>query len=135
MIEVGKTGITIPDGEIEWRFTPSGGPGGQHANRSHTRVTLRWSVINSAVLTDDQRRQILSRLGPVVSVTVDERRSQLQNRSVAEERLGEKVAGAFRRRKKRKATKPSAGAKRRRLADNRRRSERKAQRRPPRHDD
>src|SRR3954451_16756234 len=78
--------------ELEWKFTGSGGPGGQHANTSNTKVELRFDVANSPSLGPRQRARLLDRLGPVVRVTASERRSQHQNRELALERLRSRLA-------------------------------------------
>lgn len=123
--------LIIPDAELEWRFTPSGGPGGQHANRSNTRVELSWSVVDSAVLTPNQRRRLQRRLGDVVRITADEHRSQARNRDEAAQRLAERCRRALEPTKRRRATAPTAGSKRRRLKAKRQRSETKKLRRRP----
>ena len=129
-IEVGPT-LTIPDAELAWRFGPSGGPGGQHANRANTRVELSWSIAESVVVADGTRRRLLDRLGPTVTVTVDEERSQLRNRSIAEQRLAERVRAALVVPRTRRATRPTRGSKERRLRNKRRASETKRMRRRP----
>ncbi len=130
-LEVRK-GLVIPAGELQERFMASGGPGGQHANRSNTRVELRFDVASSQALGDTQRARILERLGPEVRVVVDEERSQRRNREIARQRLAARLSSALRRDAPRRATKPSKAAKARRLEDKKRRSEVKQQRqRPP----
>ncbi|RNE66744.1 alternative ribosome rescue aminoacyl-tRNA hydrolase ArfB [Cryobacterium tepidiphilum] len=129
--------LTIPASELGWRFSRSSGPGGQHVNTSDSRVELFWNVDESAVLSEDQRMLLVSRLGRrlvdgVVTVTASERRSQLRNREIALRRLAELVSaglapGAARRR----ATRPTRGSARRHLAAKTRRSETKRQRRRP----
>lgn len=126
---------TIPAHEVSWRFTPSGGPGGQHANRSSTRAEATFDIASSQALTDDQRAKMIAVFGVEIRVVVDDHRSQLRNRELAAERLGARLASALVVAPKRKKTKPSKGAKRRRLDSKRRRSETKANRRRPRHDD
>jgi ribosome-associated protein len=121
----------IPVSEIEWRFSASGGPGGQHANRSNTRVEARFDVGASLALSDSQRRRLRSKLGDVVSVVVDDERSQTRNRTIALERLQERLAAALVVPKLRRPTKPSRGAKRRRLEHKRQHSEKKKLRRRP----
>ncbi|CAN5265590.1 alternative ribosome rescue aminoacyl-tRNA hydrolase ArfB [soil metagenome] len=113
----------IPPGELEWRFTPSGGPGGQHANRSNTRVEVRFDVAASPSLGPAQRERLLSRLGPVVRVVADDERSQARNRDLARERLRARLVEALRVPRSRTATKPSKGARERRLEAKRRRSQ------------
>ena len=124
-------GLTIPGTELAERFMPSGGPGGQHANRSNTRVELRFDVAASTTLSDSQRRRITEVLGDDVRVVVDDERSQHRNRDIARERLAGRLRNALRRETARRPTKPSRGARERRLKEKKRRSEIKAQRRRP----
>jgi len=126
--------LRIPVSELQFRFTPSGGPGGQHANKVATRVELRFDVAGSPSLGPHQRARLIERLGPEVRVVADDERSQLRNRQLAVERLRERLAAALRIEKARRPTRPTRGAKERRLADKRRLSERKRARRPD-HDD
>ncbi len=121
----------IPLDELSVRFSPSGGPGGQHANRSNTRVELRFDVAGSAALSEAQRARLLARLGPDVRVVVDDERSQARNRSLALERLRTVLAEALHVPRPRRATRPSKAARQRRLDAKRVRSERKRDRRPP----
>ena len=86
--------LTIPAAELQWRFSRSSGPGGQHVNTSDSRVQLTWSAAESAVLSEEQRSRILERLSQrmvagAVTVTVSQQRSQLRNRELALERLAE----------------------------------------------
>jgi ribosome-associated protein len=120
--------LWIPLSEIEVSTGPSGGPGGQHANRSHTRVELRFDVAASAALGPRQRERLLEKLGPTVRVVVDEHRSQARNRTLAYERLAGRLAAALVVAAPRRPTKPSKGAVRRRLEDKKRQSERKRER-------
>ena len=115
----------IPSDELEWRFTPSGGPGGQHANRSHTRVEVRFDVASSPSLGPRQRARLLERLGPVVRVVADDERSQSRNRALALERLTQRLAEGLKRDAPRRPTAPTAGSRRRRLEAKRRRSQTK----------
>ncbi len=126
-----NAGLTIPGTELAERFMPSGGPGGQHANRSNTRVELRFDVAASTTLSDSQRRRITEVLGDDVRVVVDDERSQHRNRDIARERLAGRLRNALRRETRRRPTKPSRGARERRLKEKKRRSEIKAQRRRP----
>lgn len=123
--------LTIPDAELDWRFTTSRGPGGQHANRSSTRVQLAWDIAESGMLDDRTRERLVERLGPVVRADVDDHRSQTRNREAAAERLAEKVRRALVRQKKRRDTRPSRSSQRRRVDAKRRRSQTKAMRRKP----
>ncbi|MGI8664243.1 MAG: alternative ribosome rescue aminoacyl-tRNA hydrolase ArfB [Acidimicrobiales bacterium] len=120
--------LAIPVHELEWRFTASGGPGGQHANRSNTKAEVRFDVLASATLGPHQRARLLSSLGPLVRVVADDERSQARNRALARERLAARLAAALRIQRPRRPTKPTRGAKERRLDDKRRRGSTKQQR-------
>jgi ribosome-associated protein len=115
--------LTIPVGELDVRFSPSGGPGGQHANRAHTRVEVRFDVAGSPSLGPRQRARLLEKLGDEVRVVCDDERSQHRNRTIALERLRARLEGALRVEKPRRPTRPSLGAKRRRLDDKKRRGD------------
>lgn len=117
--------------ELEWRFSSSGGPGGQHANTSNTRAELRFDVAASPSLTDAQRQRLVARLGPVVRVVVSDERSQGRNRALALERLAARLADALHMDKHRRATAPSRSARRRRMDTKRRRGDVKRLRRGP----
>ena len=122
--------LSLPLSELQFRFTPSGGPGGQHANKVSTRVEVRFDVSGSPSLGPRQRARLLDRLGPEVRVTAADERSQLRNRQVAVDRLRVRLADALHVDKPRRPTRPSRGAKERRLALKRQTSERKRNRRP-----
>jgi ribosome-associated protein len=122
--------LRIPVSELQFRFSASGGPGGQNANKVATRVELRFDVAGSPSLGPYQRSRLLEKLGPEVRVVADDERSQLRNRQLATERFRERLAAALRVEKSRRPTRPTKGAKERRLADKRRLSERKRARRP-----
>jgi ribosome-associated protein len=124
-------GVRIPRSERTYRFSASGGPGGQHANKTATRVELLWDAASSDALLPVQRERVLAKLGPVVRVVVDEERSQLRNRAIAEERFVARLAAALHVEAPRRPTKPSRGAKERRLQGKKQRSETKANRRRP----
>lgn len=119
--------------ELRWRFTTSGGPGGQHANRASTRVEVRLDIAGSPSLTDAQRARLTAALGPQVAVTVDETRSQSRNRALALDALRSRLLAALAPpRPPRRPTRPSRGAVERRLDAKRRRGQTKARRRSPR---
>ena len=125
--------MQVPLEEVSVKVSRSGGPGGQHANTSETRVELAWSVTTSAALSDAQRALLLDRLGPVVRAVAEDSRSQARNRDLAFERLAAKVDAALVVARPRRATRPSRGAVERRLAAKRRTGENKRNRRagPP----
>ena len=129
-----RPGLTIPAHEIDERFTTSGGPGGQHANKAATRVELRFDIAGSATLDEHQRHALRAAFGDEVRVVVDDERSQVRNRGIARERLAGRLANALVPRRPRRPTRPTKGSQRRRLDAKRRRSETKANRQRP-HDD
>jgi len=130
VVRVNRT-VAIPVAELDVRTGPSGGPGGQHANRSHTRVEVRFDVEASPSLGPRQRARVLERLGPVVRVVADDERSQARNRALAFERLGVRLAAALHVDPPRRPTKPSKGAVERRLGSKRRQAIRKRERGRP----
>jgi ribosome-associated protein len=121
--------------ELEWRTSRSGGPGGQHANTSDTRVEVSFVVADSPSLGPRQRARLLERLGPVVRATASDTRSQARNRDLALERLRARLAEGLRIERPRRPTKPTKAARAGRLDAKRRQSVRKRDRRPPAHDD
>ena len=123
--------VAIPLDEIELRASRSSGPGGQHAQKSETRVEAVFDVEASAALSPAQKRRVVSRLGPVVRAVAQDERSQLRNRELALERLAERLHEGLRVQRRRVPTKPSAAARKRRLEEKRRRGETKRLRRPP----
>jgi ribosome-associated protein len=123
--------LTVPYDEVDVRFSASGGPGGQHANKAATRVELRFDVEASPTLRGWQKARIVERLGPVVRVVADDERSQSRNRAIAFERLAARLATALHRDPPRRRTRPTRAAKERRLDAKRRRSQTKAARRRP----
>jgi ribosome-associated protein len=123
--------LAIPMSEITWRATTSGGPGGQHANRTLSRVEVQFDVNGSAVLGPRQRARLLERYGPVVRAAASESRSQARNRQLALDRLAERIAAGLRVDPTRRPTKPTKGSQIRRAEAKRHRSEVKRRRRPP----
>jgi ribosome-associated protein len=121
--------VLIPAHELTWTFGPSGGPGGQHANRAHTRAEVRFDAEASGSLSQYQRQRIIDRLGSVVIVSADDERSQLRNRRLALDRLRQKLAGALRVETPRRPTRPGRGAVERRLEAKRQQAARKRDRR------
>jgi ribosome-associated protein len=114
--------VSIPRSEIELRFSRSSGPGGQHAQKSDTRVEATFDVVASAALSEAQKRRVIAKAGPVLRAVAQDERSQWRNRELATERLVEALREALRVPRKRRPTKPSRAAVERRLEAKRRRS-------------
>jgi ribosome-associated protein len=123
--------VSIPRSEIDFRFSRSSGPGGQHAQKSDTRVEAVFDVEASAALTPAQKRRVVARAGPVLRAIAQDERSQWRNRELATERLVETLHEALRVPRRRRPTKPSKASVERRLEKKRRRSDVKRLRRPP----
>jgi ribosome-associated protein len=125
--------LSIPADELDWTFLPSGGPGGQHANRSSSKVVLRFDVASSRAVDEETKRRLLDRLAdPVLSLTVDDSRSQWRNRQIAKRRLRDRLQAALApEAPRRRPTKPSRRVRQRRLDAKRARSQTKALRKPP----
>ena len=124
--------VVLPLAEIQLRTSRSSGPGGQHAQKSETRVEAVFDVEASTALTDAQKRRVVAKAGPVLRAVAQDERSQLRNKDLAVERLIESLREALRVPRRRVATKPSAASKQRRLEAKKRRSQTKQLRRPPR---
>jgi ribosome-associated protein len=127
--------LAIPLSELEWRFDSSGGPGGQHANRSATRAELRFDVEGSPSLGPRQRSKLLEVFGPSIRVVAGEHRSQARNREAALRRLSERIAGALAVTPPRVRTAPTARARAQRVEDKRRRGDLKRKRAKAQFDD
>ena len=114
--------LLIPMREIQFRFTRSGGPGGQNVNKVSTRVDLIFDVASSESVNEAQRGAILSALGTridssgVLRLTVQESRSQMRNRELALERFATLLTEALRPRKRRKKTRPTTTSRHERIA-------------------
>ena len=130
-----RRGLDLPLSEITWRATTSGGPGGQHANRTLSRVEVEFDVAASSVLGPRQRQRLLDRVGPVVRASAGESRSQARNRQLALERLASRIDAALRVDAARQATKPTKRSQVRRVESKRKRGEIKRGRRRPVDDD
>jgi ribosome-associated protein len=115
--------------EIAFRFSRSSGPGGQHAQKSSTRVEALFDVEDSSGLTAAERKRVLAKLGPVVRSVAQDERSQLRNRELATDRIVEQLREAVKVRRKRKPTKPTAASQERRLEEKKRRGQTKRLRR------
>jgi ribosome-associated protein len=124
--------LTIPAGELQWKFSRSSGPGGQHVNTSDSRVQLTWSVTDSAVLSDGARQALLEKLGASITTTASARRSQLQNRQAALDSLAELLRAALAPAgPQRRATRPTRGSRLRHLTSKKQRSTTKQNRQRP----
>ena len=123
--------VEIPRSEIELRFSRPSGPGGQHAQKSESRVEAVFDVEASEALSAAQKRRVVGKAGPVLRAVAQDERSQWRNRELATERLMEALREALKVERRRHPTKPTAQARERRLEQKRRRSETKRLRRPP----
>ena len=129
-IQVTRT-VAIPVSEIELRFSRSSGPGGQHAQKTETRVEATFDVEASTGLTAAQKARVLRRAGSVLRAVAQDERSQARNRELAVERLVSSLREALRVERRRRPTKPTAASRERRIEQKRRRGETKQLRRPP----
>ena len=117
--------------EVAFRFSRSSGPGGQHAQKSSTRVEALFDVEASESLTDRERRLVLAKLGPVVRAIAQDERSQLRNRGLATDRILEQLRAATKIQRPRRATRPTKASQERRLDEKKRRAQTKLRRREP----
>jgi ribosome-associated protein len=123
--------LAIPVGEIEVRYSRSSGPGGQHAQKTETRVEAVFDVDASETLSDAQKRRLMKKVGPVVRAVAQDERSRTRNRELALERLATAIRAGLRVQRKRRPTGPTAAARQRRLEEKKRRGKTKRLRRPP----
>jgi ribosome-associated protein len=123
--------VSIPVSEIELRFSRSSGPGGQHAQKSETRVEAIFDVEASSALSARQKQRVVRKAGPVLRAVAQDERSQARNRELATERVAQALREALHVERRRRPTKPSAASVQRRLEQKRRRAETKRLRRPP----
>ena len=121
--------VVLPLAEVQLRFSRSSGPGGQHAQKSETRVEAVFHVESSNALTDAQKRRVVARAGPVLRAVAQDERSQLRNRELAVERLVDQLRRALKVERRRVPTKPTEASRRRRLEEKQRRSRTKKLRR------
>ena len=129
-IRVTRT-VAVPPAEIELRTSRSSGPGGQHAQKSETRVEAVFDVEASTALSAAQKKRVVTKAGPVLRAIAQDERSQLRNKELAVERLVALLRDALHVERRRVPTKPSAAARERRLEEKKRRGETKKLRRPP----
>jgi len=123
--------LAIPVEEIGFRYSRSSGPGGQHAQKTETRVEAVFDVDASETLSDAQKSRLRRRVGPVVRAVAQDERSRTRNRELALDRLARAIGAGLRAQRKRRPTKPSGAARRRRLEEKKRRGTTKRLRRPP----
>jgi ribosome-associated protein len=123
--------VALPLSEVRFRTSRSSGPGGQHAQKSETRVEALFDVEASDALTETQKRRVIASAGPTLRAIAQDERSQARNRELAVERLVEQLRAALRVERRRVATKPTAASRERRLEEKRRRSQTKRLRRMP----
>jgi ribosome-associated protein len=123
--------VTLPRSEIELRFSRSSGPGGQHAQKTESRVEAVFDVQASSALTERQKSRVVGKAGPVLRAIAQDERSQWRNRELAVERLVEQLRAALHVERPRRPTKPTKASRERRLEQKRRRSEIKRLRRAP----
>ena len=123
--------VSLPRSEIDFRFSRSSGPGGQHAQKSDTRVEASFDVEASSSLSEAQKRRVVAKAGPVLRAVAQDERSQWRNRELATERLVESLRQALKVERRRRPTKPTKASRERRLESKRRRSDTKRLRRPP----
>ena len=121
--------VVLPLAEVQLRFSRSSGPGGQHAQKSETRVEAVFDVDSSTALTAAQKRRVVARAGPVLRAVAQDERSQLRNRELAVERLVEQLRRALKVERRRVPTKPTEASRQRRLDEKQRRSRTKRLRR------
>jgi len=121
-------GLSVPLSELEWRFSRSSGPGGQHANTASTRAEVRFDLASSPSVGPRQRARLLERLGPEVRVVAEDERSQARNRALALERLADRLAAALKTTPKRVPTSPTRSSARRRVDSKRKRGDLKRDR-------
>ena len=126
-----RPGLALPLSEIDLRTSRSSGPGGQHANVTASRVEASFDVAASETLSDEQRARISSKLGPRVTASAQDTRSQHRNREIALERLAERLAHALEVRRPRTKTRPTRASQRRRVDAKKRRGDVKRDRRRP----
>jgi ribosome-associated protein len=127
--------LSIPRSELDMRVSRSSGAGGQHVNKTSSRVEIFWNVLGSRALTDEQRARLREKLASrlttegSIRVVASDMRSQSRNRDLAEERLADLVRRALLIPKKRRPTRPTRASKEARLEGKKRLSHKKRERR------
>jgi ribosome-associated protein len=134
LLEVNES-LSIPRGELDVRVSRSSGAGGQHVNKTSSRVEIFWNIPASRALTDEQRNRLLEKLASrlttqgSIRIVASDMRSQTRNRELAEEKLVETVRRGLIVPKKRRATRPTRASKEARLESKKRQSHKKSERR------
>jgi ribosome-associated protein len=123
--------LAIPLSEIELRYSRSSGPGGQHAQKTETRVEAVFRPEDSETLSEAQKRRVLERAGPFVTAVAQDERSRMRNRELALERLALALAAALKTKRRRRPTKPTHASRERRLEAKKHRAQAKRLRKPP----
>jgi ribosome-associated protein len=123
--------VTLPLSEVELRFSRSSGPGGQHAQRTESRVEAVLDLETTTALTPAQRKRAIAKAGPVIRAIAQDERSQWRNRELAVERLVDALRAGLKVERKRTPTTPTAASRERRLEQKRRQGEKKRLRKPP----
>ena len=127
--------LVIPDSELDVKASRASGAGGQHVNKTSSRIELTWNVRDSRAISEEQRQMLLERLASRISgegavrIVASEMRSQRQNRERAERRLADLIRRALTPRKKRKPTRRPRSADEARLASKKLHSRKKLERR------
>ncbi len=123
--------------ELEFNYSKSSGPGGQHVNKVNTKVGLRFDVVNSNLLSADQKSFLIEKLANkltkdgVLVLAAQVARSQLANKELVVQKLDKLLSSAFIIKKKRKPTKPTKASKERRLDSKKHHAQKKANRQKP----
>jgi ribosome-associated protein len=123
--------VRIPLDEVVIRASRSSGPGGQHANVTASRIEVSFDVGASEHLSEDQKRRVIAKTGPVVRAIAQDARSQIRNRDLALQRLEERLREALHVPRARRATRPTKASKTRRLEAKAKRGSVKRDRRRP----
>jgi ribosome-associated protein len=123
--------LCLPLSEFNFRSSRSSGPGGQHANKSETKIEAMFDVLASQTLTDEQKQRLMAKIGPVIKSIAQDERSQYRNKELATKRLSEAIALALKTKRKRVPTKVSVSAKEKRLETKKIRGDVKKMRQTP----
>ena len=123
------------DSELTYKTSRSSGKGGQNVNKVSSKVELDFNVLNSCILTVEQKQIIFKNLSHritktgILQMVSQSERSQLSNKEIAKKKIYSLIAAALRPKKKRQATKPSKSSKEKRLKSKKKESQKKKFRR------